>query len=97
MARGTACAVHNHYALAPQEKHHIWPLGYHGPDTRANEVVVCANGHGDIHYLLDAWLKGKPVSLREYGPRVRELAKRGYDAVMAYGETMSNPKEGWVK
>lgn len=87
--RGTQCAAHVHDSLIPQERHHVWPLGYHGPDVATNKVTICCNAHSDIHYLIEAWLKGKPVDLRTYGPGVRALARRGYEQVMAYGESLA--------
>lgn len=90
MARGTNCAAHKHTHLVPIEVHHIWPTGYHGPDTPENKVPICANAHSDIHYLMNALLRGRKVNKREYGPRVRELAQRGYDEVIAYAESLSS-------
>lgn len=89
MARGYECAAHKHQVLVPQEKHHVWPLGYHGPRTTDNLVLVCSNAHSDIHYLLEELLKGRDVDLRLYGIGVRMYAHRGYDQVMAYGGAAS--------
>lgn len=88
MARGIDCAAHKHSSLVPQESHHVWPLGYHGPNTASNRVLVCCNAHSDIHYLLESMLRGKPVDLREYGPSVRLFASLGYGQVMAYAESI---------
>lgn len=93
MARGTDCAAHRHDSLVPLENHHIWPLGYHGPDVKSNIIRVCANAHGDAHYLLEDLLKGRPVDKRTYGPVVRDIAQRGYAAVMAYAESLSSPEK----
>lgn len=92
MSRGTECAAHVHGCLVPQERHHVWPLGYHGPNVPANLVTICCNAHSDTHYLLEALLRGHPVDLRTYGPKVRELARLGYEQVMAYGATLAGPK-----
>ena len=88
MARGKSCVCHRHDSLVPIEVHHVWPQQYHGPDTEENLIDTCANAHSDIHYLLNAMLKGKPYDLREYGPMVRHYAKRGYDDIMAYCESL---------
>jgi len=69
--------------------HHVWPLGYHGPNVKSNLVKICPNAHSDIHFLMELMLRGKPYNLSEYGPNVRALAKRGYDAVVAYGEGLA--------
>ena len=89
MARGDYCEVHKHDYLVPQEVHHIWPRGYHGPDTDDNKIKICSNAHSDIHYLMEAMLKGKKVDKRLFGPGVRKYAQKGYDAVIAYGESLS--------
>ena len=90
MARGTECAVHVHRSMVPQEVHHIWPRGYHGPDTPDNKIKICSNAHSDIHYMMEALLRGKKIDLREFGPGVRKYARRGYEEVIAYGESLSN-------
>lgn len=91
--RSMICAVHKHYNLVPVESHHIWPLGYHGPNILSNRVQVCANGHSDTHYLLEHMLKtGNVIPWNEkatYGPRTRELARLGYNQVMAYAESLT--------
>lgn len=89
MARGRECACHKHDQLIPQEVHHVWPQEYHGPSTPDNLIRICCNAHSDIHYLMNAMLKGKPYDLREYGPKVREYAIRGYNEVMEYGKSLS--------
>lgn len=93
MARGLACEAHSHRSLVPLESHHVWPLGYHGPDVRTNRVLICANAHGDAHYLLEAMLKGKPYDLRTYGLAVRVIARRGYEQVIAYGEALASQQK----
>lgn len=81
-AMGRRCAVHFHREDVPLETHHIWPTGKGGPDTAANRVVVCANGHGAIHALLLAMDKdfGRlPWRVRRrFGLRVRRLAHAGW-------------------
>lgn len=88
MARGFTCGAHVHRYLVPVESHHVWPLGYHGPDVPENREKLCANAHGDAHYLLERMLKlGGPVPWEErrtYGVGVRAVAERGFVAVMSY-------------
>lgn len=92
-AMGTTCAAHNHRELVPLERHHVWPLGEGGPDTSANIAVVCSNAHSATHDLLAKMLKG-PVPWtvrRRYGLRVRGLAKRGYDQILAENRPSEGP------
>jgi hypothetical protein len=80
---GTVCAVHHHDDYVPIEAHHVWPLGMGGPDRPGNKVKVCANGHYLIHGYLDLLITyGDEVpweAAQHYGPKVRELARRGWD------------------
>jgi hypothetical protein len=85
--QGFVC--HQHTSMVSFELHHVWPTGYHGPDTKANKVKICPNAHSDIHYLMDRLLAGKPVALKEYGPKVRELAHRGYVEVTRYADALA--------
>jgi hypothetical protein len=39
---------------------------------------------------MDAMFKQKPYDLREYGPKIREYAFRGYNEVMAYAESLAS-------
>ncbi len=90
MARSkTGFVCHRHTSMVSYEMHHCWPLCYHGPDVKANLVKICPNAHSDIHYLMDRLLAGKPVVLKEYGPKVRELAHRGYVEVTAYADELA--------
>lgn len=90
MKRGTACAVHVHKALVPQADHHILPQEYGGPTTKANLARLCYNGHADVHYFLDLFLKYDgdiPWELSQhFYVTVRNLAERGYE------EIKKNPK-----
>ena len=91
MKRGLECAAHVHDSMVPQEDHHIWPLGYHGPDAPANRVRICANAHSDAHYYLEYLLKhngAKPANWRTWGQGVRIIAWQGYERVMAYAESL---------
>lgn len=83
---GTTCAVHKHRELVPLHVHHIWPEGEGGPNVEWNRVTVCANGHYSIHALIDVYKRQRgdvpwPV-LRQYGRKVRELAKHGYEEII---------------
>lgn len=93
MVRSVVCGAHVHDSLVPIERHHVWPLGYHGPNTKDNIVELCCNAHSDVHYLLERLLKtGDNVPWEEertYGRGVRVVAQRGYLAVMAYSATLS--------
>lgn len=86
MARGNYCEVHKHGTqLVPQERHHVWPIGYHGPDTAANKILICANAHSDIHYFMDHMLRHKgvwPDDWRTYSPKIRAFAIRGYNETL---------------
>lgn len=102
MARSnTGFMCHSHTALVSYEMHHVWPLGYHGPDVKANLVKICPNAHSDIHHLLQRMLSGKPYDLRDYGPNVRDYARAGYEAVTAYAESLAaeavkNTQDPWI-
>lgn len=80
---------HTHTSLVSYERHHVWPHEYHGPTEPANLVKICCNAHSDVHYLLHLMLTGKPYNLTEYGPNIRAIARRGYDSVMAYAESLT--------
>jgi hypothetical protein len=85
--QGFAC--HVHHEMVSYEMHHVWPLGYHGPDTPANKVKICPNAHADIHYLMERMFRGKPYMIREYGFWVRVFARQGYEQVTAYAESLT--------
>lgn len=65
------------------ERHHVWPLGAHGPDVPANIVVTCATGHNNIHELLKLYIAGRGVvpysEVRRFSFKEREIAKLGWD------------------
>lgn len=94
--RGLGCTAHRHTAVAPLESHHVWPLGYHGPDTKANRVLICCNAHSDVHYYLEHLLKHngqRPDDWRTWGPVVRGIAMSGYAQVIAYAEQLAQQIE----
>jgi hypothetical protein len=61
------------------------PLSRNGPNVDSNLVLICANAHGNVHYLLTAIEKargyeGIPTAVkRSYGPGVRAIALRGWE------------------
>lgn len=87
---GTDCAVHKHSSFVPEENHHIHPLGDGGPDVASNRVRLCANAHGLVHYCLDEIRKAGSyealphASKVRYSPRVRRLAKMGWDRIQEH-------------
>lgn len=85
--KGFAC--HHHTSMVSFEMHHVWPTGYHGPDTAANKIKICPNAHSDIHYLMELMFRGKPYNYRHYGNTVRRWALLGYQQVMAYAERLA--------
>lgn len=54
MSRGRECAAHSHRSAVAQERHHLQPKSRGGLDVATNMRTLCANAHGDVHYLLDA-------------------------------------------
>ncbi len=87
---GTTCAAHKHDSWVPLNDHHIWPLGDGGPDTKANQVTLCANAHYSVHALLDNYAKRTKAGLpargdwafeRNFSPYIRNLADRGWAAI----------------
>lgn len=91
MKRGLDCRAHVHDSTVPQEDHHVWPLGYHGPDVAANKVRICCNAHSDAHYYLEYLLRHngqRPDNWRTWGTGVRIIAQQGYVQVMAYAESL---------
>ena len=86
-AMGTTCWAHRHRELVPIERHHVWPLGENGPNSKDNIVDLCANAHSATHDLLGKMLKAHTADLpwtvrRRYGRKVRRLAEAGYLAIL---------------
>lgn len=56
------CSLHqNHGSSRPLRTvwHHVWPMGWGGPDVRPGQVGgawICDNGHYSVHRILD-WLR----------------------------------------
>lgn len=53
MARGIRCQAHRHTSIVAEENHHLQPQSRGGHTVVANMRYLCANAHGDVHYLLD--------------------------------------------
>jgi hypothetical protein len=53
MARGLRCKAHKHSSVVAEENHHLQPQSRGGLTVVANMRYLCANAHGDTHYLLD--------------------------------------------
>ena len=89
MAFGKACAVHVHDSFVPQESHHIWPLGDGGPNIKSNRLLVCSNGHGEIHGYLDLLFKydnAVPWRIAQhFGDSAKFYAYAGYSQILAAG------------
>jgi hypothetical protein len=81
--RSTDCVAHRHRSLVPVEAHHVRPIS-RGGHRKGRTVVICANAHGDVHYLLDlveehGGLNAVPAGLRRtFGPGVRRIALDGW-------------------
>lgn len=73
---------HNPNVMVTQ-RHHIWPKGMGGPDSRENIVPLCGTAHDSVHYGL--WpqyekYKGTPPwdVRRKYGKYIRDLTETGW-------------------
>lgn len=76
------CRLHKHRSKTATEKHHVWPLANGGPDTSANLLEVCADGHNEVHqYIALLRFHGGVVPWkyrRLYGRKTREVAMCGW-------------------
>jgi hypothetical protein len=80
------CAVHRHRDDVVLVRHHVWPLGKSGPDEAANIVLICPNGHYDVHEYMRALEFSAEngnfprihVDKRNYGRKTRFLAEKGF-------------------
>lgn len=98
------CEVHrpsNHRPMPHlNHEHHIWPLGWGGPNTAENKVVICPTGHANIHVLLNEYnrLGGQPpwTFRQHFGQGERDLAKAGWTARVqtSLDEAMTAKDEG---
>jgi hypothetical protein len=95
MARSNSGFVcHAHREWVSYEIHHVFPVGYGGPNVANNKIKICCNAHSDIHYLMDQLLAGKPVNLREYGPSIRKWARLGKIQVEARIASLIQERSG---
>jgi hypothetical protein len=82
MPMGYQCAAHRHQEYVPIESHHIHPVGMGGADVPGNRVKVCANAHYATHeFIRQLMLHAGAVPwviAQHYGPKVRDLATRGW-------------------
>lgn len=65
-------------------KHHVWPVGEGGPDTKANLLILCPTTHANVHRLWRLYerydLEGRrpPWSeLKGYSEYARSIVERG--------------------
>lgn len=82
-----ACTVHRNHEPRPLlvELHHVQPTAMGGPDTDANKVAVCVQGHYNIHELLKDLIE-RGVMRRGGTATERRLAQQGYDQWVAAGK-----------
>ena len=62
-------------------KHHIWPLGEGGPDTKANLLLLCPTTHSNVHMLWRLYedYNGRPPwdILKNYSEYCRSIVEKG--------------------
>lgn len=79
------CLCVKSHSPLPQELevHHILPLAWDGPDTKANRLPLCPTTHSNVHRLLRAYVKAKGMpswAIRSrYSVYARALAQRAWD------------------
>jgi hypothetical protein len=70
-APGNQCSLHRTHGSARPLRtvlHHVWPLGMGGPNTAANKVATCDNGHYAVHELLTWLVRNIPTSVLSSAP-----------------------------
>lgn len=84
------CPV-THPSLLVLDRHHVWPLGWGGPDTPENLEAICPNVHRLCHTLLNRMKRNNGplpyIEARRYGMFVRALAERGWQRMIDAGKT----------
>lgn len=80
--KATCHCVGKHIPKAMElHKHHVWPLGEGGPDTRENLVILCPTTHSNVHRLWRLYEEngGRPSwdVLRGYSEFAREVVEKG--------------------
>lgn len=62
-------------------KHHIWPLGEGGPNTKENLLLLCPSTHSNVHRLWRLYERydGRPPweFLKSYSEYARWVVERG--------------------
>jgi hypothetical protein len=62
-------------------RHHVWPLGEGGPDTKANLLILCPTTHSNVHMLWRLYEKydGRPPwdILKNYSEYCRSIVEKG--------------------
>jgi hypothetical protein len=90
------CTLHIDHGTARPARtvwHHIWPIGWGGPNLDYDEpggVWTCDNGHYTVHRILD-WMRKHDAPLTAVPPFVhsrKELktAREGYQKWVAAGK-----------
>lgn len=81
---GRRCVGHAYHSPRPARSdiHHVVPIGWGGPEDKANRVPLCQTGHANVHLLLDFYkdFNGSvpwPIR-REFGPGERKIAAEGW-------------------
>jgi HNH endonuclease len=78
-------------------RHHIWPVGEGGPDTKENLLTLCPSTHSNVHRLWRLYEKhdGRPPweILRNYSEYVRWVVEKGRELRRASEQSQSRPHE----
>lgn len=78
------CLCVRDHTPEPRElhRHHVWPLGEGGPDTKINLRWLCPSSHSNTHRLWRAYQAAggtPPWPVRAlYGKYVRDLVAQGW-------------------
>lgn len=77
-----ACVADHNPNEVQLHRHHIWPLGWSGPNQTDNIVLLCPTTHANIHRLLREYAKagGEPSwdIRRWFGRYANEMAATGW-------------------
>jgi len=69
------------------DKHHIWPMGFDGPDVPENLIWLCPTMHRNVHEYLRWLLKYDGEVDRglasDYSRFTRKVAEQGYRRIKA--------------
>lgn len=82
-------------------KHHVWPLGEGGPDTKENLLLLCPTTHANVHRLWRLYEKhnGRPPwdMLKNYSEYTRSIVEKGRElrrAAQSNSITTGSPHRG---